>query len=173
VRRFGLTGEHPVWVDEALIATERRRALTVERQEWGPFYSDRRLPDRRRPPPPVPTRPGGSTEHHDGFASWNLRRRIETKNVRAVNRQVEGVSNCATRSARAGPAPHHEPQLRFAAEPGVMRSSSACARRSRSEQGEPEYELVLRTGDRREKAIPLAEIVRAFPANDLSLSLPR
>ncbi len=180
VGNFELTGEHFVWVDETQIAAEERppRALTVERQEWGRFYGE-----------PVgflisgaPAAAGPDEawrlyqKHHAEVRDrWNLRRRIETKDVGAVNRQVEQARlelRDAERTSGTGSAPHEAAKQRFAAvEAGVMREFE----RLRSEiqelnKANQKYELLLRTGDGKEKAIALAEIVRAFPANRLSFA---
>jgi phosphate transport system permease protein len=180
VGNFELTGEHFVWVDEARIVAEERppRALTVERQEWGRFYGE-----------PIGFMIAGAPaaagpeeawrlyqKHHDEVRDrWELRRRIETKDVGAVNRQVEQARlelRDAERTGGSGSAPHEAAKQRFAAvETGVMREFE----RLRSEiqelnKANQKYELVLRTGDGKEKAIALAEIVRAFPANDLSFA---
>ena len=176
VGNFELTGEHYLWVDEAQIAAEERPpwALVVERQEWGRFYGE-----------PVgfliagaPAAAGPDEawrlyqKHHDEVRDrWNLRRRIETKDVGAVNRQVEQARlelRDAERASGTGSAPHEAAKQRFAAveargdagvrapalgdpgaEQGERRSTSSCSR----------------TGDGKEKAIALADIVRAFPAN--------
>jgi len=115
-------------------------ALTVRAAGVGPLLRRTgRLPDLPACPPRRPGRglaplPEASRRVRE---RWQLRTADRDQGRRAGQpcRWERHASNCATRSARAGPgsAPHRNREQRFAAvEAGVMRSSSACARRSRS-----------------------------------------
>jgi phosphate transport system permease protein len=178
VGNFELTGEHFVWVDEDRILDEERppRALVVERQEWGRFYGEPvGFLIAGKPAAAGPDESWRLYLRHHGEVRdrWRLRRRIETKDVGAVNRRVEEARlelRDAERTGGTGSAPHEAAKKRFAeVEAGVMREFE----RLRSEiqelnKANQKYQLVLRTGDGKEKALALADIVRAYPANDLS-----
>jgi phosphate transport system permease protein len=176
IGNFELTGEHFVWVDEAQIVAEDRppAALVVERQEWGRFYGE-----------PVGFLVAGVAaaaspdeawrlylKHHDEVRErWRLRRGIETKDVGAVNRRVERARLELHDAERAGDATAlAAARERFAT---VEAAATRDFDRLRSEiqelnKANQKYQLVLRTGDGKEKALALADIVRAYPANALS-----
>jgi phosphate transport system permease protein len=180
VGNFELTGEHFAWVDDDRVVAEERpsRAMVVERQEWGRFYGE-----------PVgfliagaPAAAGPDDalrlyrKHHDEVRDrWRLRQRIETKDVGTVNKRLEearlGLRD-AERVAGTGSPRHEAAQQRFAA---VESQATREFDRLRSEiqelnKANLKYQLVLRTGDGQEKALALADIVRAYPANALSFA---
>jgi phosphate transport system permease protein len=177
IGNFELTGEHYAWVADRDVVSEERppRALVLERMEWGRFYGE-----------PVgfllAGKPAAATadeawqlfgKHHDEIrARWRERRRIETVEVGRVNRRIE-EARLALRgvelSAGAGSPERAAAAARFAA---IEQDATREYERLRGEiqelnKANLKYQLVLRTADGREKAIPLADIVRAYPANAL------
>jgi phosphate transport system permease protein len=180
VGNFELTGQHYVWVDEDTIRAEDRPAgaVVVERQEWGRFYGE-----------PVGFLLGGTAaaatpaeawalyqKHHDEVRErWRRRRRIETKDVGAVNRRLEQarLELPAAKAANGADTP-----AGATVREALTRADTAATAEYARLRGEIEeldkanqkYQLVLRTGDGREKTIALADVVRAYPANALSFA---
>ncbi len=175
---FELTGEHYAWIEDASIEAEERPAWAVvlERTEWGRFYG---VPaaflvggERAAEGPEAAWRAFG--EHHGQVrARWRERRRLETEDIGRVNRRVEEARLSAREAARTrGEAsPEAAAAARaFAAEEAAARDEYDRIRAEINElnKANARYELLLATADGREKAVALADIVRAYPANRLS-----
>ena len=117
VGNFELTGQHFVWVDEDTVRAEERPpgALVVERQEWGRFYGEPvgfLLAGKAAAASPAEAWDLYLKHHEEVRERWRTRRRIETKDIGAVNRTLEkarlalpavatgkGASNPATAEA--------------------------------------------------------------------------
>jgi phosphate transport system permease protein len=178
VGNFELSGEHFRWVDEEAVRAEDRPAwaLVIEREEWGRFYGE-----------PVGFLLAGAPAAAGPEQAWELyrrhhdevrerrrtRRRLETVDIGAVNHRLEAarldLRTIELRQGTGSPA-RAEAQRRFAA---VEAAATKDYDRIRSEiqelnKANQKYQLLVRTADGREKAIALAEVVRAYPANALT-----
>jgi len=150
-----LGGSDYRWIDAAQIAGETwpRDAAVLEREEWGKFYGF-----------PVEIRRSGQVIADGSEAIWAalpglLRaKRVERAGkidalrteIRELNREIES-------SRRRG---------RDVAELQVRYEDAAAALSARAAELVSD-ELVVRTADGREQAVPLAHIVRAVRANAL------
>jgi phosphate transport system permease protein len=180
VGNFELTGQHFVWVDERDIRAEERPAgaLVVERQEWGRFYGEPIgfvLAGKAAAASPAEAWALYLKHHDEVRERWRIRRRVETDDVGAVNRRLERARLALPAAASADGA--NDPASIAARAKLAQADAEATAEyeRLRSEiqeldKANQKYQLVLRTGDGKEKTIPLADIVRAYPANALSLA---
>jgi len=177
---FDLTGNHFNWVSDYEIATESEPewAVIVERLTWGRFYGT-----------PVAFRIDGESvatepalvwaefeRHHDpSVERFDRRRELETEDIGVVNHRLErgrldlrrvelqhGLDSAAWRSA-------NEDFLRLEAEASAEFAQIQGEIAALNEENE-RYELVLSTSDGSEKSLFPAEIVRAFPANQLSIT---
>lgn len=174
---FELSGEHFTWVGDGEVVEESEPhwALVVERMSWGRFYGT-----------PVAFRLGGETiaqgpeatwaayrEHHDAVrARWQERRELETHDLGAVNHEMEaqrlelvaiGLSDGVDSPAYAAR------QAEFDAGSAQL-SARYEALRERIRELDTEnarYQLVLATADGQEQPLALADVVRAYPANQL------
>jgi phosphate transport system permease protein len=191
---YELTGTHYQWLPDFLVTTtdEPEWALTVERQEWGRFYG---VPTEFRVDgKPVATGPEATwarfEAHHGAVRErWEERRRIETEEIGEVNRRVEEARLDVRRAELAEhPSPEarakeieaatrrHEEVKRWAEAPRTAGPDGKVEVGAFTELQEriaalnaenARYALVLRTADDREKVLPLADVVRAYPANRL------
>jgi phosphate transport system permease protein len=175
---FELTGEHYAWIDDAAVAREERPAwaLVLERSEWGRFYGVPRAflvgEERAAEGPEAAWRLFGE-RHGEVRARRRTRRRLETDDIGRVNRRVEEARlavNAAERAHGAGSPEAAAAARRFAE---VDAAARAEYDRIRAEIGElnkanDKYRLLLETADGGTKAVALADIVRAYPANALA-----
>lgn len=175
---FDVTGTHYTWVNDFDVASETRPAwaVVVERMAWGRFYGS-----------PVAFRVGDEVvartpedawskfrEYHDTCrARFEERRELETHAVGRVNAELE-KERLALRSvelehgadspeylARATEARRHEAELTTEFED--------ITRRIRSIEDEnARYTLVMATGDGTEVPLHVADVVLAYPANQLT-----
>jgi phosphate transport system permease protein len=179
---FEISGEHFTWVSDLDVApggvTRPPWGLVLERLTWGRFYGE-----------PVAFLVDGEVKATDPLAIWRLfqaehrgvreryraQRRLETREIARINHGLED----ARLAARAA-------QLEYGADSPAHRDAVARAalaeERSQARFAEVEAQLTalraanarlvmrLRTGDGREKDIALGDIVRAYPANQLSLA---
>jgi phosphate transport system permease protein len=177
---FELTGEHFRWISSFSVRSETQPpwALVIERRAWGRFYGEpvSFLVDGRE----VAGTPPAVVEALDdalGPVSRRSRerRKLEVNEIGAVNRRVE-AARLAVRDAdhRFGrrSAEHDAAAAAAAAlETSTAAEFSAIRDRIRALDAENDrYRILLRTGDGKEKALALADIVRAYPANSLSLA---
>ncbi|WP_305043225.1 phosphate ABC transporter permease PstA [Geoalkalibacter sp.] len=190
---FELTQEHFNWVsDFAINSTSYPQwALLFERQEWGRFYGmpEAFLIDGER----VATTPaevwGKLNEHHrDVRRRWQERRALETHEIGKINYALEqarlqvrgaelAVEAAEGRDGKGSPAQQKALLHLGAAQAGLAQLSveaDAEYGRLRGEinrinQENARFEILVTTADGRERALPLAQIVRAYTPNQLSL----
>jgi phosphate transport system permease protein len=177
---FELTGTHFEWVDDVTVVRESRPdwAMLLERRAWGRFYG-------------VPKQfvidgaaaATGSREtwrefrrHHDAVAKrferrYNLQKNdfgelhARAERARLHAKEVEGQYG-------AGSA-QHETSLRILE--GEIRAIESQRRTLEEEirlldEENGRYQLVMQTSSGAEALIPVADIVRAYPADQLSWS---
>ena len=177
---FELTNEHFAWVSDADVAGESRPAwaLVFERLAWGRFYGT----------PKAFVRDGAVTadtpasvwaqflRHHGEVTARRERReRLETREVGGINRRIE-EARLAVRGAElkggAGSAAHREAQARLArvqAETQAETDRLGAEIRALNERN-ADYKIRVVTADGKEADLALADIVRAYPANRLTLA---
>jgi phosphate transport system permease protein len=178
IGNFELTNEHFRWIDGRSVAAESRPsdALVLERTAWGRFYGVPKAIVEDGAPR------GASAEETFAELQRRLpavlaraaeRRRLERDDVGAVNQRLDGL-RLAVRRAEL--------------EHGATSAAAAAARARESEEGKAlalageelrtritaldaenaRAALLMETADGREHSVPLAEIVRAYPANRLT-----
>ncbi len=176
---FDLTDEHFEWADESDIVAETHPdwAILVERLDWGRFYG-------------TPTRfehPGGVVEgtpetvwaafqaaHGEVRDRWHERRAIERGPIGDFNAEGEALRlELRTEGLDHGfrSAPYREAEQRFQAaeEARTRRYDTLRAGIDELDALNDEYTLELTTADGEQAGIQVAEIVRAFAPNQLSL----
>lgn len=167
---FDLTGHHFEWVWDSEVASESRPidALAIERTAWGRFHGEpvSLVVDGAT----IATQPAEILARFDDAHALAIERReerlaLELGDVAAVHRALEAERQALQR-------------------PGASEAERASSR-TRTEELERDYErlqdrlaaldakdgraaLVVRAADGATKDLALAEIVRAFPANQLS-----
>lgn len=176
---FEITGEHFNWVSDFEIARETLPpwVLVVERLSWGRFYGAPvafevdSVPVARTP---EETWEAFRKHHGPARERWRRRRSLETHEIGEINRALEAarLRLRAVQIARPpDPAALAAEEARFRE---VERRAEEAFTRVRKEIAALDAEndcfrMVLRTADGTEKRMPLAEVVRAYPANRLGL----
>jgi len=179
VGNYELTGEHFVWVPDADIVAEGQPPwfVVIERLAWGRFYG-------------VPSGyvTGGQVtacepaaawaffeEHHESVRErWERRTELETEAIGDVNRELEDA-RLSLRSVElehgTGSPEWAHASSSFEARRLELEASYAAIRvkiQALDAANEAER-LQLRTADGQEASLGLADIVRAYPANQLGL----
>jgi ABC-type phosphate transport system permease subunit/ABC-type phosphate transport system auxiliary subunit len=174
---FELAGTHFNWVsDFETVAEETPEwALTVERQAWGRFYG---IPSGFEiDGEPAADNPGAVWDlylrHHDDVRErWHVIRRLETHDIGTVNarlekarldlRKVELHAGIESEEYRATQARAEE--MRAWADTEFARLTDEI-QSLRAENDR--YKMVMTTADGKEARLGMADIVRAYPANQL------
>ena len=176
---FDLGGNHYEWVNSAAIQEESfpKWALVVERLSWGRFYGFPKafLIDAQ----PVADTPEAVWERFNQYHAevrqrWHQRRDLETTNIGRVNHELEQARlQVRKMEIKYG---SDSPQTREAQQ--EMKQTQVWATRrleeiqtqiSRLNAENARYQLVLETAQGQEKIHTLDEIVRACPANQLTI----
>ena len=176
---FELTGQHFALIDDADLVEESEPAwmLVVERLTWGRFYGEPvafKIGDETVATGPEAT--WAQYEQHHGAVRERLeqRRGLETHAIGDVNHELEeGRLALRDLELRHG---HDSPDYaRAAAEleaesAGLTERYDSLRERIRALDAEnARYTMVLETADGRQQAVALADIERAYPANQLDL----
>jgi phosphate transport system permease protein len=180
IGNYELTGEHFQWVNDCGVASEERPAwaVVVERTAWGRFYGVPRaflLDGRRMAGTPEQTWALFQAHHGAVAARRTQRRRLETKAIGGMNAELE-AARLAVRAAElgAGAGSSEYAARRKAYETTVQHVSNEFARITIQiaalNAENAKYKMVMQTGDGREATLALADIVRAYPANRLTLA---
>ncbi len=174
---FDLGGQHFTWVDRADVAREERPewAVAVERLAWGRFHGT-----------PVAFESDGVRLAGTPAEAWAQyeanheavrdrraeRTRLERRDIGDVNAELE-EGRLAVRAAELAHGQGSPEALAAAAElqartPEVeARYEALRARIAALDSANAGDRLILRTSDGQEAALELADIVRAYPANQL------
>ncbi|HXV13876.1 MAG TPA: phosphate ABC transporter permease PstA, partial [Candidatus Krumholzibacteria bacterium] len=175
---FELTGTHFEWIDDVAVVRESRPdwATLLERRAWGRFYG---VPKEFRVDGnAVASTPSAAwrefRRHHDAVATrFERRYQLQKRDFGELHARAEGARLEAKEvEAKYGDqSPQHETALRMLE--GEMRAIESQRRTLEEEvrlldEENARYELVLQTTSGEDAAIPLADVVRAFPANQLS-----
>ncbi len=177
---YDLTGNHFQWLSDLVLVRETRPewALVVERLTWGRFYGTPQ--SFRLDGAAVTEEPGRAWElyvrEHDAARERHERARaLEKRDLGRLNRRLEALR--IERNAAALEDGADSPAWRLADEALRRAEREFAVERERIleqvralDAENARYELVLRTADGQEKALGLHEIVRAYPANRLSLA---
>lgn len=174
---YELTQSHSRWLsDFEIVSNERPEwALVLERLEWWRFHG---LPKAleidgqvRAEEPAEVWRLFG--EHHGpSRRRWHQRRSLETHDTGVVNARQE-AARLALRSAELSGDPARIARESERFEAVRQRTGEEFDRIRRQitdlDQENARYQLVLETADGITKRIMLADVVRAYPANQLGL----
>ena len=179
---FDITGEHFNWISSYEIATNGqsapRWALLLERLASGRFHGFPAaflVDGEAVATEPEPVWKVYRRYHPQVRARFHERRKLETVDVGRINHDLEE----ARLAARSAALEHGEdsPEYRRAAARQERVAAQAGEKFAAVEQRIAElnaendrYVLRMRTAQGEEKDIPLAEVVRAFPPNQLSLA---
>jgi len=180
VGNYELTNEHFAWVSDYEIAppgeTRPTWALVLERLAWGRFYgfpTALKIDDQAVASRPAEVWAAFQQYHPEVRARWQQRRRLEQEDTGRVNSALE-AGRLKLRQIELDYGPD-SPQWTEANEQFASRREELDAEfmaiRSQIQQLDQEnarYKLVLTTAQGVEKEVELAEIVRAYPANQLS-----
>jgi phosphate transport system permease protein len=178
---YELTNEHYTWISDFEIApegeTEPSWALVFERRAWGRFYGEPLafLIDGA----PATTDPAEIWAHFKRYhpevqRRWRAARALEKHSIGDVNYRLE-QSRLKLR----------EDELRYGTESELWRQQAEVHRKSESglqkefsdiqrsiqdlRRENARFQMLVATADKKEKSLALEEIVRAYPANRLSL----
>ena len=174
---YELTNEHFTWISQFEVAAEDQPewALVFERLSWGRFYG---LPQTLLvdgqvvAAEPAEIWQQFQRDHPQVRARWRQRRQLEIKDVGEINRRLEHerllLRQIEMKRGRASEA-WQEAERRFQKLQAGLDAEFARLRAEIVEldQTNDKYQLVVRTADGQEKTLALAEIVRAYPANQL------
>ena len=178
---YELTNEHFRWVAIPEIAAEGRSfpdwALVVERTTWGRFYGF-----------PVALVVAGNVEasepqqiwelfrrfHPEVRKRWRTIRRLETRALGDINHTLEELRlqlrAVEIREGKSSSAYQELAQNVLSREAELQKEYEAVRQQiDRLRRENDQYVLRLRTVDGQEKDLALADIVRAYPANQLTL----
>lgn len=174
---FELTGEHYRWVPDHLVAATSQPAwaLVIERVEWGRFYG---MPTAFLADGAVLAQGPADAWHHfelhhaDTRTAFHQRERLRLHEIgRLSNREEDARLAARAEALRHGEdSPAHRAALRQA-----ELVQADCAERRQELDAElarldaqlQRHALQVQTADGRVQILPLATIVRAYPANQL------
>ncbi len=174
---YELTNEHFTWISQFEVAAEDLPAwaLVFERLSWGRFYG---IPKALQiDQQTVATEPAEIWQqfqryHPEVRARWRQRRRLEIDEIGEVNRRLEearlGLRQVELKHGRDS-AVWQTAQRQFQAEQVELEREFERLRSQIVEldHSNDKYQLLVQTAQGEEKSLALADIVRAYPANQL------
>jgi phosphate transport system permease protein len=178
---FELTGTHYQWLPDFLIAQEQSSPpwpVVVERLTWGRFYGTPKsfvLDGQVVGSSPSAAWAEFQKHHAEVRRRWRIRRRLETHDIGQINAAVEQARLDMRKAEMAhGPssAEHAAAQQQF----HQLEAESHQQTEVLQEQIQgldrinDRYQIVMQTADGQEATLRLADIVRAYPANQLTTS---
>jgi phosphate transport system permease protein len=178
VENYELTGEHYKWFSDFELAGEREPewAVLVERREGGRFhgYPSHFLLDGEK----VATTPAEAWARYEAERDPSARRHeqaqeLEREEIGAVNLRMErarlAVRKAELEHGAESPERAAAEAQRQALAPALQAEYDAIGQRIQALRKENlRQQIVFTTADGTEKAIPVSEIVLAYPANQLS-----
>ncbi|HEV3024510.1 MAG TPA: hypothetical protein VGX76_18670, partial [Pirellulales bacterium] len=174
---FELTGNHFQEVSDFLVAAEERPkwALVVERLEQGRFYGRPkafRLDGQTVADTPEAVWAQINEHHAEARRRWARQTALEDERGR-VNRELDDARlDVIGAELRYGPASRQRElaELRYAHVRADADARSEALLRAIDEldRENGRFELIMQSADGRESAVPLAKVVRAYPANAMS-----
>nr|MBP7275520.1 phosphate ABC transporter, permease protein PstA [Kiritimatiellia bacterium] len=175
---FELTGEHFVWVRDSDVVSERlpEWAMLIERASWGRFYGN--LAGFQGPGEDHGESPAEAWAAFQRTMPEVARRRarqnrLEVRDLGEINRNIENARLDVRRAEMKFGADSAEHRSARERQQSLQDAAKVDYERIRAEIRElnecnGQYALRLVTADGTEKILPLAEIVRAVPANQLN-----
>ncbi len=175
---FDLTGTHFNWINLYDIKTKTNPdwMLVIERQSWGRFYGTPKtfmLDGQPAADAPEKIWQTFNQHHREVRNRWQQRTNLETHDTGKVNRKLElarldvrkielqfGSDSPQAQSVRQT---FEQKRVQLQIEFDQIRQRIAELNRENDR-----YQMVLITADGREKTIALADVVRAYPANQLT-----
>lgn len=179
IGNFEITGEHFNWISDFMIHEESRPewAVTVERLSWGRFYGFPKAFLRDGTVvagTPLEVWEQFEAHHAKARERWRQRRQFEIHAIGKINRAEESA-RLELRSALLqhgdGSPLYERARARFEEVQRHAQTQTALIR-ERIDALNAEnnrYRMLMTTADGQEKLLALDEIVRAYPANRLSL----
>jgi len=176
---FELTGTHFEWVDNVAIVRESRPDWTMllERRAWGRFYGvpkEFRIDDNVvADSPPAIWRE--FRRYHDAVSKRSMRRyKLQRNDFGKLHAQAEEARLAAKKIEREYGAGSTQSETARRMLEGELRAIGSQQRTLEEEirlldEENARYQLVLQTSTGANATIPVADVVRAFPANQLSL----
>ena len=177
---FDVSGSHYTWLDDfdVTLETQPEWAVLVERQSWGRFYGTPKsfvIGGESVAEGPAKAWSRFESERDAVLDRFEARVDLEEHAVGAVNDalesdrlelrkvEIEHGKDSPSYSARVARNEERAEELQREFESITKRIGELNAENAR-------YRLVFDTADGKEVAIPVADIVRAFPANQLSFA---
>ncbi len=176
---FELTNTHFQWVNDPQVESETfpEWALVIERLEWGRFYG---FPERFEIDGEVVASTLRKTwetflNYHDEVRQrWHKRKELENHDLGVVNHRLEEARLDLKRAAidfGEDSQAYRQAKNNYAEIQRWASNESESINESIQQLNEENwrYEMVLSTADGTESKITLDQIVRAYPANQLSI----
>ncbi len=178
---FDITGTHFTWVNTSDIAGETRPRWTmvVERQEWGRFYgTPAAIQEGDAPPRPVAAEEAWRVireRQPEMRALWSQKHDIEYSEIGRINRQIERARLDQRKAEIEHGAASRDYQLAGEAFERRQRDTEAALTAAQERIAKlltemNHWKVVFKTADDQEKTLSLAEIVRAYPPNQMGWS---
>lgn len=175
---YELNGTHFQWVDDALVTEETKPewAMVIERQSWGRFYGEPKallIDEQQVASGPAETWERFGKEHPAVVARLHKRVSLAKHQLGAVSRRKDATRLDIVRAklAHGADSPEHaaaiEAMVRVTEWENAENERLTTQIRELDDENE-RYQIVFVTADGQEKQIPLAEIVRGYPSNQLS-----
>lgn len=180
IGNYELTGEHFAWVSDYEVAQreEPAWALIIERLEWGRFYGEPKaflIDGEVAADSPEAVWALFNEHHRPSRQRWRERRHLEVHEIGRVNARQE-AARIALRQAEIDHGVESPQAAAAAARFEVVQhevegefSRIRDAIRALNEEN-ARFKIVLSTAQGQEKHLEAAEIVRAFPANQLDVT---
>ncbi len=174
---FDLTGTHFQWVDDAAVTEESVPdwALVIERLSWGRFYGTPQalLVDGQVVAESPEATWEAFLEYHPGVRERLIeRQKLAKHEIGAVSRRKNEarLDVVAARQSHGADSPQYQQAQEALESVGAWElgeNERLMAEIAVLDAENARYQMKLVTADGHEKLMPLAEIVRAFPANRL------
>lgn len=191
---FELTNEHFNWISDFEVREESypEWVMTFERQEWGRFYGvpiSFLIDGEAKASTPQEIIALFQRYHSEVRDRWEQRRRIENKEIGKINYELERIrlemrqaqidydalvrigSERESREYRAAHDALANIKTRYEALQSSANVKYEVFRKQIAElnQENTRYALVVSTGSGQQKTLALSDIVRAYPANNISI----
>ncbi len=178
---YDLTGTRFHWISDYNVVAERRPewAIACERMEWGNFYGYPHaflVDGETVADTPAAVWQQYLTHHQHIRQRWRERKKLETYDIGQANRQLEKARLALVDAERrhaddklsAAQLDLARQQYQETADRITREHARITANIQTLNQENNRYAMLLTTVDGRQKALHLADIVRAHPANRLS-----
>jgi phosphate transport system permease protein len=176
---YELTNEHFAWISQFEVAAEEQPAwaLVFERLSWGRFYGIPKamvIDQQTTAAEPGQIWAQFLQYHPEVRARWRERRRLEIDQIGEINRRLE-EERLAQRQVELehgrSSAEWQAAQQQFQKQQAELDQEFARlrARIVELDRTNEKYQLLVQTAQGQDQSLPLADIVRAYPANQLGV----